>query len=251
VNRAINLDRTLIQSANWQATSSDRLQINLQLRSRQQWGYQMAYRGNNLVITLREPPKLSRNRQQPLQGLTVVVDPGHGGIDSGAVGKAPGGTYLEKTVNIDISTYIQQELQRRGARVVMTRRADINPSLDDRQAIINQTQPVVSISIHHDAGTPGRSSGASIYWFHPQSQDFAAFLLNYFSNKGDRPILNNNGVIYRSFALARPSIAPAVLLEVGFMTNPAEITDLARPERQQQLAGVLADGISQWIGSRV
>jgi N-acetylmuramoyl-L-alanine amidase len=226
------------------------VKINLQLRSAQQWGYQMAYRGNNLVISLRQPPRLSRHPQQPLKGLTVVVDPGHGGIDSGAVGQAYGTTYLEKTVNIQLSTYLQQELQRRGANVVMTRQTDVNPSLDDRQEIINRTLPIVSISIHHDAATPGRSEGASIYWYHPQSQHFANFLLDYFSYKGDRPILNNNGVIHRSFALARPSVAPAVLLEVGFMTNPPEITDLARPERQQQLASVLADGIAQWIVTR-
>jgi N-acetylmuramoyl-L-alanine amidase len=249
-NRIVNLDRGVVQRANWQLFGNNQLQLNLQLRSPQQWGYQMAYRGNNLVISLREPPKLSRNPQQPLQNLTVVVDAGHGGIDSGAIGRANGSTYLEKTVNIDLSTYLQRELQIRGARVVMTRTTDINPSLDDRQAIINQSQPVVSISIHHDAATPGRSSGASIYWYHPQSQDFAASLLKYFSDKGDRPILNNNGVIYRSFALARPSIAPAVLLEVGFMTNPTEITDLAQPGRQQQLANVLADGIVQWIAAR-
>jgi N-acetylmuramoyl-L-alanine amidase len=248
--KPLQLPSTGIANVNWQALSPDRIQINLQLRSKQQWGYQMAYRGNNLILTFRNPPQLSRNPQQPLSGLTVVVDPGHGGIDSGAIGKAFGQTYMEKTVNSQMSTYLQQELTKRGATVVMTRTTDINPSLEDRQVIINRTQPVISISIHHDAGTPGRSSGASIYWYHPQSQNFAAYLLDYYSKKGNRPILNNRGVIQRSFALARPSTAPAVLLEVGFMTNPPEITDLARPQRQQELAGVLADGISNWIVSR-
>ena len=151
---------------------------------------------------------------------------------------------------MQMSEYLQRALIDRGANVVMTRTTDINPSLDDRQVIINRTLPVVSISIHHDAGTPGRSSGASIYWYQPQSQNFAAFLLDYFSTQGNRPILNNRGVIWRSFALARPSNTPAVLLEVGFMTDPPEITDLARPARQQELAGVLADGIAQWVVSK-
>jgi N-acetylmuramoyl-L-alanine amidase len=249
-NKLTQIPTTGVINANWQNLNLDRIQINLQTRSRQQWGYQMAYRGNNLVVTLRQPPQLSRNPQQPLQGLTVVVDAGHGGTDSGAVGKAFGQTYMEKTVNIQISEYLQQELQKRGAKVVMTRTTDVNPSLDDRQVIINRTQPVVSISLHHDAGTPGRASGASIYWYHPHSQNFAAFMLDYFSKNGHRNILNNNGVIQRSFALARPSTAPAVLLEVGFMTNPPEITDLARPQRQQELAKVLANGISEWLLSR-
>ena len=249
-NKFITLPNTGIATASWQAPTSDRVQINLQLRAQQQWGYQTAYRNNSLVITLRNPPQLSRNPQKPLSGLTVVVDPGHGGIDSGAVGRAYGNTYLEKTVNMQMSEYLQRALIDRGANVVMTRTTDINPSLDDRQVIINRTLPVVSISIHHDAGTPGRSSGASIYWYQPQSQNFAAFLLDYFSTQGNRPILNNRGVIWRSFALARPSNTPAVLLEVGFMTDPPEITDLARPARQQELAGVLADGIAQWVVSK-
>jgi N-acetylmuramoyl-L-alanine amidase len=62
--------------------------------------------------------------------------------------------------------------------------------------------------------------------------------------------LNNNGVIEKSFALARPSGAPAVLLEMGFMTDAAEITELAQPATQQRLAKVLANGIQQWIVSR-
>ncbi|WP_146138317.1 N-acetylmuramoyl-L-alanine amidase family protein, partial [Chamaesiphon polymorphus] len=151
-NKFLTLPTTGIATASWQAPTSDRVQINLQLRAQQQWGYQTAYRNNNLVITLRNPPQLSRNPQKPLSGLTVVVDPGHGGIDSGAVGRAYGNTYLEKTVNMQVSEYLQQALIDRGANVVMTRTTDINPSLDDRQVIINRTLPVVSISIHHDAG---------------------------------------------------------------------------------------------------
>jgi N-acetylmuramoyl-L-alanine amidase len=249
-NQTVAFQNPVISQAHWQQLDPNTVQINFQLKPRQQWGYQMRYVGNSLVISLRQPPRLIGNNSQPLRGIRVVVDPGHGAIDSGAIGRAYGVTYMEKTLNINFSDLLQEELERRGAVVTMTRTTDVNPSLDERQVIINQVAPAVSISIHHDASTPGRTKGASIYWYHPQSQDLAASLLDYFSRNGNRPILNNNGVIQRSFAVARPSGAPAVLLEVGFMTNPQEVTELARPDTQQRLAQVLADGITQWIFDR-
>jgi N-acetylmuramoyl-L-alanine amidase len=163
---------------------------------------------------------------------------------------AYGKTYEEKILNISFSQIFQKELQSRGAIVTMTRTTDINPSLDDRHNMINRTSPAVSISIHHDASTPGRSRGASIYWYQPQSKNLAASLLSTFSKKGNRPILNNNGVIQKSLAVVRPSGAPAVLLEVGFMTDPQEVTELSKPATQQRLAKVLTDGITQWVVSQ-
>jgi N-acetylmuramoyl-L-alanine amidase len=246
-SQTVSLSNPVVTQASWRQTAPATVKFDFQLKPRQQWGYQMRYIGNKLVLSLRQPPKLAGNIPQPLKGIRVVVDPGHGAVDSGAVGRAYGVTYEEKMLNISLSKLLQQELQNKGAIVTMTRTTDVNPSLDDRQVLINQTSPAVSISIHHDASTPGRAKGASIYWYHPQSQNLAASLLNSFSKNGKRPILNNNGVIQRSFAVVRPSGAPAVLLEVGFMTDPQEVTELSQPSTQQRLAKVLADGITQWV----
>jgi N-acetylmuramoyl-L-alanine amidase len=242
----------VIDRVSWQQVANEQVRFNFQLKPKQQWGYRMRYDGNSFVLALRQPPKITTNISQPLKNIRIVVDSGHGGNDSGAVGTANGVTYQEKVVNMQMSNLLRQELQNRGAIVTMTRTTDVNPTLDDRQVIINQTAPALSVSIHHDASASGRvgARGASIYWYHPQSQNLASFLLGYYSRAGQRPILNNNGVIEKSFALARPSGAPAVLLEMGFMTDAAEITELAQPATQQRLAKVLANGIQQWIVSR-
>jgi N-acetylmuramoyl-L-alanine amidase len=237
----------VVAQASWRQVTPNSVKFDFQLKPRQQWGYQMRYVGNNLVLSLRQPPKLAGNIPQPLKGLRVVVDPGHGAIDSGAVGSAYGRTYEEKVLNMSLSRLLQQELQNKGAIVTMTRTTDVNPSLDERQVIISQANPTLSISIHHDAASPGRAKGASIYWYHPQSKNLANALLGYFSRNGNRPVLNNNGVIQRSFAVARPSAAPAVLLEVGFMTDPQEVTELAQAPTQQRLAKILAEGLTQWV----
>lgn len=251
-NGTVKFTNPVIDRATWQKIGTDQIRCDFQLKPKQQWGYQMRYAGNSLVLVLRQPPKIGSNIAQPLKGIRIVVDPGHGQNDSGAVGKVNENTYLEKTLNLQLASFLQQELQTKGAIVTMTRSTDVNPSLDDRQAIINQTAPAMSISIHHDASASGRvgARGASIYWYHPQSQNLATTLLNYFAREGKRPILNNNGVIEKSFAVARPSGAPAVLLEVGFMTAAEEVTELAQPATQQRLARVLANGIQQWIIDR-
>jgi N-acetylmuramoyl-L-alanine amidase len=251
-NSTVKFTNPVIDRATWQRVGTDSIRFDFQLKPKQQWGYRMRYEGNSFVLALRQPPKIGSNISQPLKGIRVVVDAGHGQNDSGASGTANGNTYLEKTLNLQLAVLLQQELQTRGAIVTMTRSTDINPSLDDRQVIINQVAPAVSISIHHDASASGRvgARGSSIYWYHPQSQHLATTLLNYFSREGKRPILNNNGVIEKSFAVARPSGAPAVLLEVGFMTAPEELSELAQPTTQQRLARVLANGIQQWIIDR-
>jgi N-acetylmuramoyl-L-alanine amidase len=240
----------VLTQGSWRQIAPNKVKFDFQLKPRQQWGYQTRYAGNNLVLSLRQPPKLAGNIPQPLKGIKVLVDPGHGAVDPGAVGTAYGKTYQEKILNMSFSQILQKELQSKGAIVTMTRTTDINPSLDDRHNMVNRISPTLAISIHHDASTPGRSRGASIYWYQPQSRNLAASLLSTFSKKGNRPILNNNGVIQKSFAVVRPSGAPSVLLEVGFMTDPQEVTYLSQPATQQRLAKVLTDGITQWVVSQ-
>ncbi len=245
----VKFTNPVVDRATWQKVGNDAIRFNFQLKPKQQWGYRLRYDSNTLVLTLRQPPKIISNISQPLKGIKIVVDPGHGKEDSGALGTAKGTTYMEKVLNLQLSIELQKELQKRGAIVTMTRSTDLNPSLDDRQVIINQTAPALSISIHHNS-SDREARGTSIYWYHPQSQNLAASVLNYFARVGQRPILNNNGVIERSFAVARPTFAPAVLLEVGFMTSPEEVFDLAQPATQQRLAKVLANGIQQWVIDR-
>jgi N-acetylmuramoyl-L-alanine amidase len=246
----VKFTNPVVDRATWQKVGTDAIRFNFQLKPKQQWGYRLRYEGNSLVLALRQPPKITSNISQPLRGVKIVVDPGHGKEDSGALGTAKGLTYMEKTLNLQLSIQLQQELQKRGAIVTMTRSTDLNPSLDDRQVIINQVAPALSISIHHNASDRVTANGTSIYWYQPQSQSLAASVLNYFAREGKRPILNNNGVIEKSFAVARPTGAPAVLLEVGFMTSPEEVFELAQPATQQRLAKVLASGIQQWVIDR-
>ena len=90
-------DNPVVSGLNWKQTAPGVVQYVFNLKSKQQWGYKVKYQGSSLVLSLRHPPKLDRsNINKPLAGMKILLDPGHGGKDSGALG--PNG-YAEKDAN--------------------------------------------------------------------------------------------------------------------------------------------------------
>lgn len=192
-------------------------------------------------------PAFAQVQLQPLSGIKILVNPGHGGQETGAAG--PTG-YLAKDVNLSVSKLLRDELVLRGALVVMTREDDIELSLSARQAMIDQQEPVIAITIHYtavpDDGDAENSKGIRTYWYHSQAHSLAVFLHDYLVNKLKR---SSMGVFWNNLALTRPSTAPSVVMELGFMTNPEEFEWIVNTNEQKKLARVLADGIVEWFQS--
>lgn len=239
-------DDPLIKRLDWQQVSPGIVEYTFNLKTEQQWGYDLRYEGTSLILSLRHPPKLSdRSSALPLQGIPILLDPGHGGNESGASG--PNG-YLEKDVNLAVSKLLQQELERRGAIVYMTRETDIDVSLPDRVAQINRVKPAIALSIHYnalpDGGDAENTDGVGMFWYNAQAHSLAVFLHNYLVKTLDRP---SYGVFWNNLALTRPHTAPAVLMELGFMINPWEFEWITNPREQVRLAGAIADGIVAWL----
>ncbi len=238
-------DDPLISRLDWQQVSPTQIKYTFNLKNLQQWGYKLRYDNTTLVLTLRHPPQLKNSKRLPLSGIKIVLDPGHGGKESGASG--PTG-YLEKDVNLIISQLLRDELVKRGAKVVMTREDDRDVSLGERQTIINKQEPAIALSIHHnslpDNGDAEKTKGFGTFWYHPQSHSLAVFLQNYVVKKLGKP---SYGVFWNNLALTRPSAAPAVLLELGFMSSPYEFEEIVNPQAQKKMANILADGITKWF----
>jgi N-acetylmuramoyl-L-alanine amidase len=238
-------DDPLISRLDWQQVSPTQVKYTFNLKKLQQWGYKLRYDNTTLVLTLRHPPQLKNSKRLPLSGIKIVLDPGHGGKESGASG--PTG-YLEKDVNLIISQLLRDELVKRGAKVVMTREDDRDVSLGERQTIINKQEPAIALSIHHnslpDNGDAEKTKGFGTFWYHPQSHSLAVFLQNYVVKKLGKP---SYGVFWNNLALTRPSAAPAVLLELGFMSSPDEFEEIVNPQAQKKMANTLADGITKWF----
>ncbi|MFS0516622.1 N-acetylmuramoyl-L-alanine amidase [Nostoc sp. UIC 10607] len=240
-------DDPLISRLDWQQEAPEQVKYTFNLKKAQQWGYKLRYDGTTLVLALRHPPKIGNTRRKALANLKIVLDPGHGGKESGASG--PTG-YLEKDVNLVISKLLRDELVKRGATVVMTREDDKEVSLVERQAIINQEEPAIALSIHHnslpDNGDAEKTKGFGTFWYHPQAHSLAIFLQNYVVKKLDKPYY---GVFWNNLALTRPAAAPSVLLELGFMSSPDEFEQIVNPEEQKKMANAIAQGITEWFRS--
>ncbi|MBD2532858.1 N-acetylmuramoyl-L-alanine amidase [Nostoc flagelliforme FACHB-838] len=240
-------DDPLINRLDWQQEAPGQVKYTFNFKKAQQWGYKLRYDGTTLVLALRHPPKIGNTRHKLLANFKIVLDPGHGGKESGASG--PTG-YLEKDVNLVISKLLRDELVKQGATVVMTREDDREVSLVERQAIISQEEPAIALSIHHnslpDNGDAEKTKGFGTFWYHPQAHSLAIFLQNYVVKKLSKP---HYGVFWNNLALTRPAAAPSVLLELGFMSNPDEFEQIVNPEEQKKMANAIAQGITEWFRS--
>lgn len=234
-----------IERLDWQQTAPGQVQYRFQMQSAQQWGYKTRYEGSTLILSLRHPPQLP-DRSQPLRGTRILLDPGHGGPeDLGARG--PNG-YPEKAVALTVAQALRDRLEAMGATVLMTREEDIDLWPQDRAAMIEQLEPTLAISLHYNAlpddGDAENTAGIGSFWYNSQSHSLAAFLHQHLVEELDRP---SYGVFWNNLALTRPTVAPAVLLELGFMINPHEFEWIVDPQAQTQLADALAIGIAAWM----
>ncbi|MGB5711575.1 MAG: N-acetylmuramoyl-L-alanine amidase [Waterburya sp.] len=256
-----------IKRLDWQQVSPTRIDYTFELHQQQQWGYDLHYQGSNLVFSLRHPPKISsatnaglikyrdqgliegniirNDLQQPLKNIRILLDPGHGGEESGS--KGPTG-YPEKDVNLLISKLVEAELTKLGAKVDLTREKDKDVSLEERMAMIDRLKPDLAISIHYnalpDSGDAENTQGISTFWYNTQAHAPAIFLHNYLVTELDRP---DAGTFWNNLALTRPHTAPSILLELGFMINPEEFEWITDEREQQKLAETLATGIKEWF----
>jgi len=245
-------DDPVISRLTWQQISPLQVQYTFNLKSVQQWGYKLRYDGTTLVLSLKHPPvgagKMAASQKKPLSGIKILLDPGHGGPqDSGGVG--PTG-YREKTVALIVSKLVREELVDRGANVVMTRVEDVDLDLPPRVEMIQKEEPAIAISIHYNAlpdnGDAINTKGVGTFWFNPQSHSLAIFLQNYLVSKLNRPTY---GVFWNNLALTRPTVAPSVLMELGFMINPDEFEWIVNPTEQKKLAEAIAQGVTEWFAS--
>lgn len=239
----IYLDQSpVIRRLDWSQVNPEMVRYDFRLKQAQQWGYELRYENTNLILSLRHPPKLSGNT---LQGATILLDPGHGGSESGSVG--PTG-YPEKAVNLVVSKKIQQQLEAKGATVNLTREQDVDVSLGRRQELIREQKPTLALSVHYNAlpdqGDALNTAGIGMFWYNAQAHDLAQFLHDELTQNLGR---ESYGVFWNNLALTRPTEAPAILLELGFMINPDEFEWITDPQAQDQLAAAIATALETWL----
>lgn len=193
------------------------------------------------------------------QAFTVVIDPGHGGHDPGAIGI--NGLY-EKDVNLDVSLKLKQELENRGYEVKMSRQTDTFLTLPERVDFANRSGGSIFVSIHANAHNDRSIRGSLVLYYddrypqaaYPASAQMRALTgesrqLAEFALEGlvDSAGTGNRGLVPSAVYVVRSGIMPSILVETAFLSNSADAALLASEQVRAAMAAGIADGIARYI----
>lgn len=173
----------------------------------------------------------------------VMLDPGHGGKDPGAIAKT--GMY-EKTVNIQVAQKVAYLLKKWGITVAMTRQNDVFVELEDRVAMTNRFNPDLFASIHADSCDDSSTSGYSVYVARvasAESKTAANKIVAAMKSTG----FIDRGVKKADYRVLAKTKCPAVLIEMGYLSNKYQATLLAQDDTQQKVAYSIALGIYEAV----
>jgi N-acetylmuramoyl-L-alanine amidase len=186
-----------------------------------------------------EPPR-------PARGL-VVLDAGHGGDDPGAMR----GGIVEKDLNLALVQMVAECLKARGVQVILTRSDNTFIKLPDRPEFANRAGADLFLSIHANSTADSGISGFQVYVSDSPSQASIAAALAIARRLNQAGIWNYGTEPHRKpYQVLIHSRRPAVLLEVGFLTNASEAARLRQGSYQHKLADSVAEGVADFLRSR-
>ena len=214
------------------------------------------------ILSVPRPASSTRRTAAPAPFTLVVLDPGHGGQDSGAMC----GMIFEKDLTLDIAQRVDRLLQSQGLATLMTRVGDSYVSLQDRAAVTNRARDCIFVSIHFNESKK-TASGVETYFAEHQaapaprlvswipffqgpaaenptlaSQSLAGFIQEAMIARTKAP---NRGTKAEQFFVIANVSAPAVLVEAGFL-NKDEIAKLESNDYRDQMAAAISEGILRY-----
>jgi len=177
-------------------------------------------------------------------GWRIGLDPGHGGSDPGAVG--PGGL-KEKEVTLDVALMLEEKLSLLGCEVILSRREDVDVSLAERVDLFNRAKVDLVVSLHVNSSYNTEASYLATYILAPggQAEKAARFIQK---ELVEALKWADGGIRQAGFYILRETEAPAVLVEMGFLSHPEQEAALRQKKTRQTLALALARGIALYLG---
>ena len=233
-------DDSLVRRVRWYQETSDRARYEVDL-TRVAFGYLAMWEGGAFRLRVRRPPRLDRDA--PLRGLTIAVNAGH--PPAGSTG--PTGLY-EAVPTLAISERLAAILERRGARVVMTRPTSDAVPLAIRPVLARQAGAHAFVSIHlnalPDGVNPFTAHGTGSYYFHPASERLARAVQR---GMVARMGLRDLGIFYDNLSDLRHPWMPAVLCEGAFIMIPEQEAAVRTAAFQERYALGVADGLETYF----
>lgn len=207
------------------------------------FGYNAQFQEDKFILSIRKFPKISAAK--PLKDIVIAVDAGHGGNEKGAIGCLGN---LEKDLTLDVALKLQKELEKLGAKVIMTRTEDEKVSLKKRIEITNENDASIFVSVHGnalpDSMNPLEHRGTSVYYYYPQAKKLAEFILKSMNKEAQT---KDNGVRQGSFAVVRNTNALSVLVELAYLINPEDNALLMDENFRAKCAKAIANGIANYL----
>ena len=206
------------------------------------WGYDATYEKNSFVFKKRKAP--TTNKINPLEGITIAIDAGHGGKEAGTIGPT---RIPEKDVNLQIALKLQKELEKNGAKVIMTRDCDKFTEIYQRPEIAKNGNALICLSIHCNSmvdGNPYKKHGVSVFYYNEHTKQLADTIKK---QMAEDLKLRDDGTNFASFVLTRPTAPMSVLIETAFMPNPYEYERLINPHFQTKTAQSVCKGLKKYL----
>ncbi|MFP3389556.1 N-acetylmuramoyl-L-alanine amidase [Brevibacillus sp. SIMBA_040] len=180
-----------------------------------------------------------------LKGKVIVIDPGHGGSDVGAIGLK--WKTEEKKLNRDTSNKVASKLRQRGAQVIMTRTSDSEkPSLSQRVAVSEAKDADAFVSIHYNSSI--KPTSGTLTFFYSQAKDYP-LARSIEARLRSNQSLPSNGISYGDYHVLRENAQPSVLVELGFLTNAKDEAIIRTASYQERAAQAIVDGLADYFSN--
>ncbi len=199
---------------------------------------------NSVPATTSEKQQTTESRKKgSLKGVSIVIDAGHGGNDRGTTGAL--GTD-EKDITLKTAEILASKLQAAGATVIMTRESDEYVDLRKRVSIGHQADADAFISLHYDAIENSSVRGFTTYYMHGYQKDLAKFV---HEGLGNMISLRNRGVQPGNYLVLRENKQKAILIELGYLSNPTEEQHVTTHAFREQASHGIYNGIINYFDS--
>lgn len=177
---------------------------------------------------------------------TVILDPGHGGSDGGAVAEFEGSEIIEKDIDVAVTAMVKELLERNNIEVILTRDEDVDMDLKERTRFANGTDADLFVSLHCNTSEDVSANGFECYYEKQGEKglDLAANIMEAAEATGK---IETRELRTDMMYVVRFTDMPAALVEMGFMSNDEELEKLCRTSYQQILADAIAAGIMKTL----
>jgi len=222
----------------YEQVESDVLRITIELVHQQHYGYSIGYNGKSLLLKIRRVPSTSN-----IRNLTIAIDAGHGGTNTGASGTTSG--IIEKEYTLLFAKELQKILKKQKVKVIMVRETDTTIDNKDRVLWAQQNNPDLFISFHLNSSGRSSAKGVSTYYKHTGYRSFTQSILKRLMEINGLDEFGNIGSF--NFTPIQPTEFPSCLVEVAFLSNAEDEKMILDPKFRNKVAHQVYLGIKDWV----